>query len=150
MNGKIKRRAFILSLIGLGAAVYIGSWWLVAVRPRDGTRFVETVLRKKLDYLDLDPTGVKQFADEFQGRLTDRQRYRCSWLGLLNPLYMAIDIVGILPQSAKIRDLESRIVTQYLLSSDFFEHQADSRRVVQYIMYYDTWEVGCSNPFTEY
>jgi hypothetical protein len=45
-----------------------------------------------------------------------------------------------------IRHGEDRVITQYLISSDFFTNGADTTRIVHYVRYYDG-QTPCSNPF---
>jgi hypothetical protein len=46
-----------------------------------------------------------------------------------------------------LRRLEDNIVTEYLLSTDFFFHDADESREVRYLSFYEPRLAPCRNPF---
>ena len=68
----MNRRKFIfrsLFLVGASAVVYLIWWWRAKLIPQDCTDVVEEVLRRRLDYLDLEPHSLRQFSDELQRSL---------------------------------------------------------------------------------
>jgi len=144
------RRGFFKKLIIGGTALYVGGWWFLKVRKGDATDYIKSALKKHLGYLKLDKDGVERFASEFQERISPGRRYWGSWVGIVGPLYSTVDLLRITPRSKKFKEFEEDIVTMYLLSSDFFIYDADMSRTIQYIQFYDTFEVGCANPFAQY
>ena len=48
-----------------------------------------------------------------------------------------------------IRHGEERVVSAFLLSSDFFVNGADTSRIVRYLGFYDPLK-ACSNPFARF
>ena len=64
----------------------------------------------------------------------------------LGPIYRRLDLGDRNSLTAAIRHGEERIVTNYLLSSDFFVNGADESRTVRYLGFYDPLR-ACSNPF---
>ena len=130
--------------------MYVGGWWFFKVRKGDATEYIESVIRKHLDYLKLDDDGLGRFARDLQKRISSRRRYWSSWLGILSPIYAMFDVFKVMPKSKRFHDFEIEIATQYLLSSDFFIYDANMNRTVHYIQYYDTYEIGCANPFAKF
>jgi hypothetical protein len=80
-------------------------------------------LRAHFEYLDLDPVGVERY---FQ----DCLRYR--------------------PDFSRRMALRDEDYTRYLLSSDFFRHDADESRRIQYVRFYDPSVGACGNPFARF
>lgn len=52
-----------------------------------------------------------------------------------------------LAQGHAFRRLEDSVVSDYLLSTDFFANGADEQRAVSYVSFYDPYVRPCSNPF---
>lgn len=108
---------------------------------------IAVILRKRLDYLRLDPIGVAAFARELSARdiVGDRPLHL---VGMLEPLYVRVPFPGDNPLSDRIRHGEERIVTMFLLSSDFFRNGADETRMVHYLSFYDPLRQPCATPFS--
>jgi hypothetical protein len=53
----------------------------------------------------------------------------------------------LLPPNHSLRRLEDSVVSNYLLSTDFFQHDASMRREIQYLGLYDPMIAICRNPF---
>ncbi len=110
---------------------------------------IVTVLRKRLDYLKLDPEGLTIFANE----LVKRQVVSSGKLRLLDmagPIYTQLS--SHLEKNQVIQNLkhgEERIASLYLLSSDFFLNGADQNKLVHYVEFYDPFNnfSACKTPF---
>jgi hypothetical protein len=98
----------------------------------------------------MDPADLEKFAADFQNIISARRRYLGSWSGLMTPLYAIVDIFDLTPFSADFKSFEEFAVTQFLLSSDFFENGANLNKPVKYISLYDPYETGCDNPFAKF
>ena len=150
MPEKINRRKFVIVTLFSGLSLYIAGWWIFKVRKGDATDIIISILRKRLNYMKIDKSELKKFADDFQKIVTGKHRYYGSWAGMLKPLYAVFNIYKLTPFSDKFRDFEEYTVTMFLLSSDFFTGGADLSRQVKYIALYDPYESGCENPFAIY
>lgn len=106
------------------------------------------VLRKRLDYLQLDPQGMRAFAADLASRHL-LSRVRLKLIGTFAPLYTRFGLNGHDALQAAIRHGEERVVSNFLLSSDFFVNGADTKRAVLYLGFYDSLK-GCSNPFARF
>ena len=136
----MKRRYFVLS--GLAGVCGLVGWRYASSTDDDA---IVKVVHKKLDYLKLDEAGVRQFArDLATAKIISSPRLRI--IDAAGPLYTRSALVGNNKFDNAIRHGEDRVVTQYLLSSDFFSNGADERRTVRYLHYYDPM-IACGNPF---
>jgi hypothetical protein len=136
----MKRRYILLS--GLGAACGVLGWRFA--HSSDESAFVK-VLYNRLHYLRLDDAGVRRFARDLKefGKISS---LRLRLIDAAGPLYTGLAHSPSKRLSSAIRHGEERVVTQYLISSDFFKNGADESRVVNYLGYYDPM-VACSSPF---
>ena len=103
MTNKMTRRTFILSALVSGILLYAGGWWNFRVRKGDISDIVVTLVRKKLDYLQLDEAGLEKFANDFAQTTNPILTLRLSWMGMFSPLYAhthlldstnAVDVFG--------------------------------------------------------
>jgi len=109
---------------------------------------IVAVLRKRLDYLLLDNQGLHDYArDLVAEKIVSSGRLR--FLDVAGPIYThlaAPDYRNALTR--ELRHGEERVVSQYLLSSDFFPN-ADESKLVRYRKYYNPLRdpLFCNNPF---
>jgi hypothetical protein len=136
----MKRRTFLASATALLAGV-IG-WRAAASSPESA---VSKVIHKKLGYLKLDAEGVRRFAADLVVRKAISPA-RLRAIDAAGALYTGLSMSHDGALDNAVRHGEDRIVTQYLISSDFFKNGADKSRTVQYLGYYDPL-VACNNPF---
>ena len=137
------RRQVIAGVLGGLAAVTGWRYW----RSNEEDAIL-LVLRKRLDYLQLDPQGARAFATDLAAsHLLSRMRLKL--IGTFAPLYTRFGLNGHDALQAGIRHGEERVVSNFLLSSDFFINGADTARTVRYLGFYDPLR-ACSNPFARF
>jgi hypothetical protein len=139
------RRAFLglVATTVLGAIVATRAWFVVGARPAP---VLVAVLRRRLDYLRLEPDGLARFAADYLEQLSPATRRRLSWLAAVSPLYPAW-LSPVTPVfGPRLAHFEAELVSAFLLSSDFFHFGADENRLVRYVTYYDPY-AACGNPF---
>jgi hypothetical protein len=137
----MKRRAF-LSFGLAGGLVGLGAWRTLCTTQQEA---VVAVLRKRLNYLQLDEANLRRFAQDAVARqAVSGPRLRL--LAAAGPLYSQIALSGHDLISEGVRHGEERVVTLFLLSSDFFQNGRDETRPVRYVSYYDPVQ-ACGNPF---
>jgi hypothetical protein len=137
----MKRRVFILS--GLAAAGAVVAWQAIDTSDEDA---IAMVLRRRLDYLKLDPDGVRRFARDLAAKHVI-SRAKIHVLSGIKPLYMHYRLSsGSNTLAYQLRHGEDRIVASYLIGSDFFIKGSDETRVVQYLALMDSRH-ACGNPF---
>lgn len=125
------RRRFLAAAVA-GIAGLAG-WRLLRSSDEEA---VIAVLRKQLDYLTLDEQGLRDFARD----LSDRKTISSTKLHLLDavgPLYTRTATSWRNVLTNTLRHGEERVVSLYLLSSDFFANGIDETKVVRYVAYYD-------------
>ena len=127
------RRAFLrsaaLGALPLGAGLVVWRESLAWFVSRASTRVVAMVrppedrLRAHFHYLTLDPAAVEQY-------FADLRRYH--------------------PAFSTRQPLGTDIHTQFLLSTDFFQHGGDEKRTIHYVGYYDPSATPCNNPLARF
>jgi hypothetical protein len=137
------RRQFIDAT--LGALVVASGWRYLHSNQEEA---VLLVLRKRLDYLKLDPQGMRAFAADLVSRQV-LSPMRLKLVSAVAPLYKRVGLNGHDVLQETIRHGEERVVSNFLLSSDFFVNGADTSRIVRYLGFYDPLK-GCSNPFARF
>jgi hypothetical protein len=136
----MRRRMFL----GLGASLIAGvlGWRLLRSSDEDA---ILAILEKRLGYLDKEPQGLRAFARDLADQHSIASR-RLRTISMAAPLYRHLALNGNGALDRSIRHGEERVVSSYLLSSDFFLHGADEKRPVHYLGLYDPLR-ACANPF---
>ena len=139
----MKRRAFLA-----GAA--IAAVGLVAWRFHRSSheRAVAAILQKRLEYLRLDEAGVQRFAHDFAQRNILNGR-ALSTADALWPIYRNLPVTWHYSWTTRVNYAEERIVSNYLMSSDFFVNGEDYTKPVMYLGFYDAMTHACANPFKQ-
>jgi len=128
----MKRRTFI-TIAGLGGALAMFASAKIFFTPFEDS--VVKLLRRELHFLKLDEAGVRVFAKEYSA-IQDR-RYKL--------ILKAYHVFGVSSsRSGKVHQL----VSNYLLSSDFFTHKMDESRVIKYVALYNPFVRPCAHPFS--
>jgi hypothetical protein len=137
----MRRREILLALTGFGLAAAVSSR-LLRASDEEG---VAAIVFKRLKYLKLDPEGVREFARDYSATgVISSAKLRV--VAAAGPLYRNLPLSGANPLANGIRHGEERIVTTFLLSSDFFLSGADEGNTVHYLRFFDALQ-GCRNPF---
>jgi hypothetical protein len=138
-------------LLVVATATVVGTAGLGAWRYLYGTdeSAIIAVLRKRLHYLQLDEQGLLAYAkDLVAAGIVSSGKLRL--LDAARPVYTHLVPTRLSALTRELNHGEERIVSQYLLSSDFFQNGNDEKRLVRYRQYYDPiGQIGpCSNPFS--
>ena len=96
---------------------------------------VESLICKELGFLKLDPAGVRQFAAAYS---TSKDRYYKLTIKAYNFLGIESSRSGLVHQ----------LVSDYLLSTDFFMNKMDESRVIKHIGLYNPYMRRCAHPFS--
>ena len=142
----INRRRLILGGLGVAGVAGLGAWGLGHWGLH---REIVSVLHRRLSFLKLEEEGVRAFARDqtaaaFNKKIPSVARLRYHFLSTGAPsskrFYRSSD------QRSRVARLEDTLISNYLLSSDFFSNGADESRTIKYVAYYDPMR-GCQNPF---
>lgn len=146
MTKRINRRSFILSALVSGILLYTGGWWIFKARKGDISDIIVAIVRKKLNYLQLDEAGLNKFAEDYGQRIDTRLNQRLSWMAMFSPLYVH---TNLLDSTNAVDVFGEEVAKFFLLSSDFFWNGSDVTREVKYLKYYDPYTRPCANPFAK-
>lgn len=141
---RVTRRTFMsLSLTAGALALFAGYRW----RRRAAPDLIVAILERRVGYLRVDPRTFRTFAVEY---VAGRRRYerQIAAVSVLSGPLRFWSPYAWLPHGHAFRRLEDSIVSHYLLSTDFFVHDADERRIVNYLGFYNPFDTVCRNPFT--
>lgn len=137
----MQRRQFFN--VGAGALAALAIWRL----SRSDHEAIAMMLYTRLSYLKLEADGVRRFARDFAAR-NDLSSTRLHLISALGPAYRHLTNS---PVSAHVFSAvhhgEERIITNYLIGSDFFINGADENRLVHFLGLLDPLQ-ACSNPFS--
>jgi hypothetical protein len=142
---RISRRRVVLAVFAGAAAAIGGAYhWRRLRRPKIGD--IVAVLEDRLAHLDLDPAGVRRFAEEYDRRFgvfSMSVHHRDTLGGVLR-----LDPVReLLPERRQqvVLELERRLVSYYLRSTDYF--QPGRQGWVRFVAFPDPYAGACANPF---
>lgn len=135
---KLTRRSLTFGALGVGGAAALAGGGLLTVL---GTASVESVVRRRLDYLNFAPGSLKQFGDAFRAAHPSRSNIVSRALAAPQKAVRAM-----FHEEAALSLLEDRICSEFLMSSDFFQNGADTARPVSFLAYADPYTASCSNP----
>jgi hypothetical protein len=133
------------ALLGVASLVVVGGFRLNGSEEEG----VEAVLFKRLRYLRVDEQGVRQFARDYAARhLISTVKLRA--VAVAGSIYRRVPQACTNLLTMDIQFGEERIVTTFLLSSDFFpvgssDYAAGGNRVIRYLRFFDP--LRCGNPF---
>lgn len=140
---KLTRRKLLAFGGGLGVtALYGAAKWRWG-NPAD---VIVSILKRRVGFLSVDRESFHVFAKSY---LAFREEY-LQQLRHLSAFSMPLGYFspyGWVKQGHAFRRLEDNVVSEYLLSTDFFHHGADERRPIQYVTFYDPMRSPCRNPF---
>lgn len=146
----IKRRQFLIGSAALSAASLLGGWWFFKVRKRDIHPAIKTIVRKELYYLNINDEDLIQFSNELKQAMVQTDLTRTSWSGLLAPLFGHSALLDFFPSTQYLKkQFAEFLCSEFLLSSDFFQNNADPSKPVHYLGYYYLKKGGC-NPLAKF
>ena len=142
------RRALLAGAFLAGGGLLLAAS-LVKQRPdRWASVFVTRSLRRGLGDLRVDPREVERFVAEFLASRPASDRFLLGFVGIVAPL---LPVIAWLPAARReLRRAEDRIVSGFLLGSDFFRAGADRSRRVRYLGLWDPYRAPCANPFARF
>lgn len=136
----MKRRKF-LKIGGIMAAAAAVPSAMINV-PSFMATAIQSIVKRELHYLTIDPKGLDQFANDYINFLEDfppvaQQKFR-----------MNIASVYFFKKDTQSSTTVEGIINQFLLGSDFFINRMDESKTVNYMGMYDQKRSACINPFS--
>lgn len=143
---KVSRRRFIVSLVGAATVAVALPYSLWRVSKGRSTDIVVSILKRRLGYLKIDAEDFELYAKEY---VKFRKQYdqQLVYLSLLATPMQYISPYDLLALDHPIRRLEDNVISNFLMSTDFFQHDADENRKINYRFFYDPFVYPCQNPF---
>jgi hypothetical protein len=143
---KLSRRAFLAGVLGGAAVLVAAPYAFYHWRLGKPTSVIVAILKRRVGYLKNEPGSFERFAREY----VDYKSKYATQLGRLSAIAFPLTHMTFyrwLPMGHPLRRLEDNVVTKYLLSTDFFQHNADESRSLQYLSFYEPQHAPCRNPF---
>lgn len=140
----ISRRKFIsYSIIGTGsiALTGLGVW-----RVSEDYQIVVSILKRRLNQLQIDNNVYLIFAKEYV-ELKQQYRKKLKILSTISRTYEIVSPYDLLEMGHPLRRLEDNIVSIFLLSTDFFDHQEKQDRQLNYLGFYNPYKQPCRKLF---
>lgn len=146
MTKRISRRTFLLAGgAAVAAPVVVGGATLAATPEAVVARF----LRASLPGLNISDDNIHGFATRFLEPWKIRESFRLkAVLGLMDHQWLH----PLLPQNYRTKyDWFTRsLLTDFLLSTDFFTSAAEAPSATNYLQYSDPYTLGCRNPLARF
>jgi len=109
---------------------------------------IYAVFKKRLGNIKWTDEMVETF---YQSFIKDRDNWgflgKTKKFSYIYPVYAHTDLLSFTPIHPKVQSFEERIISKFLLSTDFFWNGADSSKALTYQGYHDPHDRPCVNPF---
>jgi hypothetical protein len=132
----INRRAFLTLAAGAGG-IAIGGATLFA---NGYESWIVGVLRRALPGYAFDPAGLEQFIADYRSRHAKVSKFRL--LGAAETVFQARSLLRR-KTADRIENDERKVLTEFLIGSDFFQHYPPEGRKITY----HGRAVVCKSPF---
>ena len=155
---RISRRNFFLGTVGLAVLTATGLFvhGTISNRARTRASFTEKLLRYLLDGEIRFDDAIRQFsADIAEKRHFFTASFKGNVLRVLSRLpygaYRSASIfIGGKRKESSLTHFEQSILTQFLLSTDYFSGDRPAAAPVRYTQLYDPYESACQNPLARF
>lgn len=142
---RLSRRRLVLAAFAAASATLVGTHHWRRLR-RPNVNDLVALIEDRLAHLELDPAGVRQFAREYDGRygvFSMSVHHRDTLGGILRHDAIRRQLPPRRQQA--VLDLERRLVSYYLRSTDYF--QPGREGPIRFVAFPDPYEGACTNPF---
>lgn len=143
MSGLSRRKFLTYSLASLGSISLIG---LGAWHCANEHEVVVSILKRRLSPLNIEETDYITFAKEYV-EIKLQYKKQLKILSTFSTLYEYVTPYNLLTMGHPLQRLEDNIITKFLLSTDFFNHNADKGRKIKYLGFYDPYKQPCRQFF---
>lgn len=140
----VSRRTFLRTLVIGGFALTAGGTLLW--RTNQETDIIVAILENKLGKLKTSDDAFLLFANEY---VIEKEQYKkqFTYLSLLSNIFTVMTPYALLPMNHPLKRMEDNIVSNFLLSTDFFQNGANINKDVNYLGFYDPYKRPCANFF---
>ena len=137
-----RRRLLITGALGIGAfsAGYV-SW----INTKE-TDIIIAILKRRLGRLRVEDGVFEEYSKHVvENRKSFEKQLKI--LGVVSGIASIITPYSLLPMGHPLRRLENYTVSNFLLSTDFFQNGADENKPLNYLGFYDPYKRPCANFF---
>ena len=142
----ITRRAILIACastagLGLGA---LG----VGYKANTPEKIIENIVRIRLPKLQMADADMAAFVSDFISSDTDTSALEMSVFRVMAPFVNLPPFRWVLPNKASrtIENFHQRVLTEFMMGSDFFETYAAGNPKVTYTGLFDPYQKPCGNP----
>ena len=122
-----------------------GGYGLLKWFTAEPTDIIIAILKRRVGYLDIEFEAFKFFAGDYvKWKATEARKLKM--LSVVSFPAQHISPYELLPQGNPVRRLENNVVSQFLLSTDFFQNGASDNRKIRYQGFYNPLVTICANP----
>ncbi|MGH1485620.1 MAG: hypothetical protein ACRBCI_05315 [Cellvibrionaceae bacterium] len=141
---KINRRFFLSATGILVGGTALGSF--LSWKNAKEADIIVAILKNRLGELNIDKGVFETYSIEVVER---RQRFKkeLKLLGTFSSIFSVITPYSLLPMQHSFRKLENYTISNFLLSTDFFQNKADTTRKINYLGFHDPYKRPCTNFF---
>jgi len=140
---KLSRRSFLFGMSAIGVAALAG---VVSWRTSKETDIVVAILNNRLGKLNIKDGAFEKYSiDYIDYRVNYKKQLKL--LGTFSGIFSIITPYSLVPIGHPLRRLEDNIVSNFLLSSDFFQNGSDYKKQVNYLGFYSPYKAPCRNFF---
>lgn len=140
-----RRRNFLKALMVGGLALTAAG--TILWRTNQETNIIVAILENKLGKLKISDDAFLLFANEY---VIEKEQFKkqFTYLSLLSNIFTVMTPYALLPMNHPLKRMEDNIVSNFLLSTDFFQNGADINKKVNYLGFYDPYKRPCATFFS--
>lgn len=140
----ITRRKLLLTSGVLGFGALVGGY--VSWRNAKEGDVIVAILKRRLPWIQVNDGVFEQFSIEL---VNERRAFKkqLKLLGTMATLATFVTPYSLLPMGHPLRRIENYTVSNFLLSTDFFQNGADETKPVKYFGFYSPYKRPCANFF---
>jgi hypothetical protein len=139
----VRRRNLLLMGVAAGALGLVGGGGAALVAMDRYQGWIRDILQRSLPGYDLEPDGLALFTDEYFAKKKSATKLR-----LFAAAQPVVNAKPVLPEdmAEDVEEEERRILSNFLIGSDFFENYPRGRREITYRGSAE----ACSSPFATF
>ena len=146
-KGPTRRRLFA----GLGALAALGALGGLSLLVHTRKSLIVQRIRVLLLAIEIDDAQLDAYARDFIAHDVETRNIESLGLRAAAPLLYSPALHRVMPARARqlLESYDRRIITGFLLSTDFLEVRSRGERRVSYIGFYEPYAMPCGNPLPQ-
>lgn len=139
----ITRRNFLLasvSTLAISGTYGVFKWF--TAKPED---IITAIIQRRLGYLNINDDDIAKFSKSYTMNKTDHVK-KLTLLSVFATPLQYFTPYPYLQYKHSFHRLEDSVVSLFLLSTNFFQNNANEKIKIQYLGFYDPFNTVCRNP----